>query len=163
MSHLKISKIWKCRILWQWSVDGKLDLLGIDAETVSDIHSDLESNTADQAVDLGLEVGAVVDDVHVRVTYPGLGRSRVSLPGLVQPLQPGGVVLHRVVLLRSLGRGDQVDDLVISVVSDIDLVQLVLLHQLLPLLPGDEGGGVHSPSVADDETVPLTGLGQGKE
>jgi len=52
---------------------------------------------------------------------------------------------------------------VVSVVPDVHLVQLVLVHQLLPLLPGDEGRGVHGSPVADDETVPLAGLGQGEE
>ena len=42
-THLKISKIGKCRILWQRSVDGKLDLLGIHTETVANINSDLQS------------------------------------------------------------------------------------------------------------------------
>ena len=72
MSDLEISEVGKCRIFGQWSVDGKLDLLGIDAQTVADVDADLERHGGDQSVDLRLEVGAVVDDVDVGVADPGL-------------------------------------------------------------------------------------------
>ena len=72
MSDLEISEVGKCRIFGQWSVDGKLDFLGVDAQTVADVDADLERHGGDQSVDLRLEVGAVVDDVDVGVTDPGL-------------------------------------------------------------------------------------------
>ena len=72
MSDLEISEIGKCRIFGQWSVDGKLDLLGVDAQTVADVNADLERHGGDQSVDLRLEVGAVVDDIDVWVADPGL-------------------------------------------------------------------------------------------
>lgn len=72
MSDLEISEVGKCRIFGQWSVDGKLDLLGIDAQTVADVDADLERHGGDQSVDLRLEVGAVVDDIDVGVADPGL-------------------------------------------------------------------------------------------
>ena len=72
MSDLEISEVGKCRIFGQWSVDGKLDLLGVDAQTVADVDADLERHGGDQSVDLRLEVGAVVDDIDVGVADPGL-------------------------------------------------------------------------------------------
>ena len=78
MGNLEISEVGKCRIFGQWSVDGKLDLLGVDAQTVADVDADLERHGGDQPVDLRLEVGAVVDDVDVGVADPGL-KTRILL------------------------------------------------------------------------------------
>ena len=44
-------------------------------------------------------------------TDPGLGRLGVPVSRLLQPLQPGGVVLYAVVLLRTPGRSHHVDHL----------------------------------------------------
>ena len=62
-----------------------------------------------------------------------------------------------------VGAGAAEAHLVVAVVADIDLVHLVPEHHLLPVLLGHEGGGVHGASVADDQAVPLTGLGQREE
>merc|ERR550525_1668516 len=75
----------------------------------------------------------------------------------------GCVVFNGVVLLRSFGTGYHVDNLVVPVVPDVDLVAHVPLEDLIPLLLGDKGGGVHGAAVADDQAVALAGLGEGKE
>ena len=51
----------------------------------------------------------------------------------------------------------------VPVVPDVDLVAHVPLEDLIPLLLGDKGGGVHGAAVADDQAVALAGLGEGKE
>lgn len=56
MGNLEISEVGKCRIFGQWSVDGKLDLLGVHTQTVADVDTDLERHGGDQPVDLRLEV-----------------------------------------------------------------------------------------------------------
>ena len=56
MGNLEISEVGKCRIFGQWSIDGKLDLLGVHTQTVADIDTDLERHGGDQPVDLRLEV-----------------------------------------------------------------------------------------------------------
>ena len=86
VGDLKISKVGKCRVLWQWSVHSELDLLGVGIQTVSNVHSDLQSDGRDESVDLILKVRAVVDDVDVGMTDPGLGGEPVPVPGLVQGL-----------------------------------------------------------------------------
>ena len=111
VGDLKISKVGKCRILWQWSVYGELDLFGVGIQTISDVHSDLERHSGDESVDLVLKVRAVVDDVDIGVADPSLCCESVPLPGLVQSLQPRGVVLHTVVLLGPSSRGHHVNNL----------------------------------------------------
>ena len=86
MSDLEISEFGKCRIFWQWTVDGKFDFLGIDIETVSNIDTYLESHTRDQSVNLGLKVRIVVDDVNIGVTNPCFSSQSVPLSGLGRSL-----------------------------------------------------------------------------
>ena len=45
------------------------------------------------------------------------------------------------------------DDLVVSALADVLLVEAELRQQLLPLDPSDEGGGVHHAAVADHQAV----------
>ena len=49
------------------------------------------------------------------------------------------------------------NDLIVSVVPQIDLIEMVQLHDLVPVLLGQVGRAVHGPTVADDQAVP--GLG----
>merc|ERR1719378_1402490 len=53
--------------------------------------------------------------------------------------------------------------LIISVVTDVDLVHPVVVEELLPILPGHKGRGVHSTPVANNETISFAGLGEFKE
>ena len=53
--------------------------------------------------------------------------------------------------------------LIISVVTDVYLVHPVVVEQLLPILPGHEGRGVHGAPVANNQTISFAGLGKFKE
>lgn len=86
VGDLEISKVWKCRILRQWSVYGELYFFGVGIQTITDVHSNLERNSRDESVDLVLKVRAVVDDVYIWVADPSLCGESVPLPGLVQSL-----------------------------------------------------------------------------
>ncbi len=54
-------------------------------------------------------------------------------------------------------------DLVVAIVSDLDLVEAVPGEDGLPLLSRDEGGGVHGAAVANDETITIRAFGQVEE
>ena len=133
--------------------DHELDLPGVWSEPVANIDADPLDHQVDQPVDLGVEVGPVVDDVDVGVVPPGLHGLPVPVPGQLDPLEPGGVVLGGVELLRPVGGALQVDDVVVAVVADLDLLQPQLAEDLVPGLLRDEGGGVHDAPVGDDEDV----------
>lgn len=55
------------------------------------------------------------------------------------------------------------DDLVVARVPQFHGVPVIVAKESLPLVLGDEGGRVHGPTVADDETVPRARLPQLKE
>lgn len=45
------------------------------------------------------------------------------------------------------------DDVVVARITQVDLVPVVLGHEVLPPFLGDEGGCVHGTSIADDQTI----------
>ena len=100
-----------------------------------------------------LNLKPVVNDVHVRVIPPGFHGVVVPLPSKLEALEPCSVLLRCVELLRSNGRTLQVDNVVVSVVTDLDVLEAQLGQDLVPGFPGDECGGVHDPTVCDDEAV----------
>ena len=95
----------------------------------------------------------VVDDVHVGVIPPGFHGVVVPLASQLEALEPCGVVLRRVELLRADGRALQVHHVVVPVVADLNVLEAQLGQDLVPRVPGDEGGGVHDPAVCDDQAV----------
>ena len=84
---------------------------------------------------------------------PGLHRLPVSVPGQLDPLEPGGVILDGVKLLGPDGGALEVDHVVVAVVADLDLLQTELVQDPVPGLLGNEGGGVHDSPVSDDQHV----------
>lgn len=84
---------------------------------------------------------------------PGLHRLPVPVPGQLDPLEPGGVVLDGVELLGPNGGALKVDHVVVAVVADLDLLETQLVEDPVPGLLGDEGGGVHDAPVGDNEHV----------
>ena len=54
-------------------------------------------------------------------------------------------------------------DLIVSVVPDFHLIQTIPGQDGLPLFPWDEGRCIHGSTVTNDETVPVSALGQIKE
>ena len=68
-SHLKVPEVGEGGVFWERTSDGKLDLLGVDVETVADVDAHLGSHAADQPVDLALKVHLVVNDVHIGMSW----------------------------------------------------------------------------------------------
>ncbi len=52
-----------------------------------------------------------------------------------------------------MGPDLHVDDVVVSVVADLDVLEAELGEDLLPSLAVDEGGGVHRPAVRDNQNI----------
>ena len=52
-----------------------------------------------------------------------------------------------------MGPDLHVDDVVVSVVADLDVLEAELGEDLLPSLAVDEGGGVHRPPVRDNQNI----------
>ena len=136
-------------------LDGLADLLGVG-------NTQLVSHGLDQPPHFHLEIRGVVDHLVVRVAHPRLSDQLVVVDGGGEVLGPGVVVGPGVVLLRPPGRGDQVDHVVVPVVPQVHLVELTVLHDLLPVLPGQVGGAVHGSPVTNDETVPVLRASQGE-
>ena len=77
----------------------------------------------------------------------------VPLASQLETLEPCRVIFGGVELLGSNSRALQMDNVVVSVVADLDVLEAELGQDLVPGFPGDEGGGVHDPAVSDDQAV----------
>lgn len=111
-------------------------------------NSDEFLDSVNGSSDLIVKIWArVINDNVVWVTAPGLDEVLVDLDGSWDILITGSVVLKSVELLSSISSGNEMDDDIVSLVSEVDWVPTTVIEDSLP------GGIIHIGSWVHDTSI----------
>lgn len=163
MDDIKVLVGGESTVRRKWWPHEKLYLLRGRLETISRLEANSPTDGRDHLPHLCVKVGAVIEDVNVRVADPGGRSSAVKLPGQLETLSTTGIILAVVVRLGTVRRGHEVNNLVVTVVSKLDGVPTVCFKKSGPAFLAHVSRGVHYAPVADDNTVLLASTCEGEE
>ncbi len=152
MHNIELLEGRKCRVVGQ-TLEQEFSLAIAHLEHFQ-VEADALAHGLQRLGHLALERGLVVDHVHAGMADPGLGAALVDLARHLDGLRARGIVIERVELLGTIGRRDQVYDLIVAVVSQVDLVPVRVPHlEYVPLVGRDVSDGVHGASIVNDHAA----------